>query len=223
MVFLVSDLPSLLLEAVKRYRPVPCAIGVAGVGAAAAIVYTALKEDSRSAANSAAIMLGFMVVLLVFASLMRTKSTTYVMRAFLMMWVMVACFCPIFVQLSSFIFRWPTVKFGTGESLECEESRRKSCGEGLSDSSTDQCVLTYRSSSFLKSGSPNDWQRLTEKARTYARSVSQLPVRWPASRTCMQRWRARVSRTSINCWIGRVGWPSIHYCGMRYRRLNSDA
>lgn len=103
----------------------------AGVGAAAAIVHTALKEDSRSAANSAAIMLGFMVVLLVFASLMRTKSTTYVMRAFLMMWVMVACFCTIFVQLSSFIFRWPTVKFGTGESLECEESRRKSCGHRL--------------------------------------------------------------------------------------------
>ncbi|MCK1753681.1 hypothetical protein IVA78_00155 [Bradyrhizobium sp. 137] len=92
------------MEAVKRYRPVPCAIGVAGVGAAAAIVYTALKEDSRSAANSAAIMLGFMVVLLVFASLMRTRSTTYVLRAFLMMWVMVACFCTIFVQLSSFIF-----------------------------------------------------------------------------------------------------------------------
>lgn len=119
------------MEAVKRYRPVPCAIGVAGVGAAAAIVYTALKEDSRSAANSAAIMLGFMVVLLVFASLMRTRSTTYVLRAFLMMWVMVACFCTIFVQLSSFIFRWPTVKFGTGESLDCEESRRKSCGHRL--------------------------------------------------------------------------------------------
>lgn len=40
------------MEAVKRYRPVPCAIRVAGVSAAAAIVYTALKEDSRTAANS---------------------------------------------------------------------------------------------------------------------------------------------------------------------------
>lgn len=125
MVFLVSDLPSLLLEAVKRYRPVPCAIGVAGVDAAAAIVYTALKEDSRSAANRAAIMLGFMVVLLVFASLMRTKSTTYVMRAFLMMWVMVACFCPIFVQLSSFIFRWPTVNLAPASLWSARKAEEK--------------------------------------------------------------------------------------------------
>lgn len=43
------------------------------------------------------------------------------------------------------------------------KAEEKAADIGLSDSSTDQCVLTYRSSSFLKSGLPNDWQRLTER------------------------------------------------------------
>jgi hypothetical protein len=124
-----------------------------------------------------AIMLGFMVVLLVFASLTRTKSNHMRYAGFLLMWVMVVCFCAIPIGLlSSFFFGWPSLNFGSRESPECVQAagRIKAVSQSVGNFISDQCVLADRISTFLKSGTPNDWQRVTEKARTYASSVSQL-------------------------------------------------
>jgi hypothetical protein len=39
---------------------------------------------------------------------------------------------------------------------------------------SEQCVLANRLSIFVTSGTPDDWQRVTEKAKTYSNDVTRL-------------------------------------------------
>jgi hypothetical protein len=175
-----SDLLALLSEAVKKVPSVRYALGVAGIGAAAAIVYGAFQWDSKTAVFGTAIMIGFMVVLLVFASLTGTKSNNIRYAGFVLMWVMVVCFCTIPVGLlSSFFFGWPPLKFDLRESPECiaQANRMPAVSQSIDNFISEQCVLANRISIFVARGAPGDWQRVTEKARTYGASVTRLQNR----------------------------------------------
>lgn len=172
-----ADLRSLLSEAIKKVPSVRYALGVAGVGAAAAIVYGIFGGDGQTAVLGIAIMMGFMVVLLVFASLTQTKSKNVQYAGFVMMWVTVGCFCVLLLSLlSSFLFGYPPRPFGSRESAECiaAAGRTQAVNQSIASFIGEQCVLANRISAFVASGTPDDWQRVTEKAKTYFSEVSSL-------------------------------------------------
>jgi hypothetical protein len=172
-----SDLRALLSEAVKKVPSVRYAFGVAGIGAAAAIVYGAFQWDGQTAVLGTVIMIGLMVVLLVFASLTRTKSNNIRYAGFVLMWIMVGCFCAVPVGLlSSFFLGWPLVNMGQRDSPECIEAakRMQAVSQSIANFIGEQCVLANRISTFVASGTPGDWQRVTEKARTYSDDIGKV-------------------------------------------------
>jgi hypothetical protein len=172
-----TDLRTLLSEAVKKVPSVRYALGVAGIGVAAAIVYGVFQGDAQTAVLGTAIMIGFMVLLLVFASLTPTKSKNIQYAGFVLVWVTVACFCAVLLFLSSsFFFRWPIQQFGRGESSDCiaAANRMQVVRQSIANFISEQCVLANRLSIFVTNGTPDDWQRVTEKARTYYSEVNEL-------------------------------------------------
>jgi hypothetical protein len=172
-----SGLHALLSEAVKKVPSVRYALGVAGIGAAAAIVYGIFQWNGQTAVLGTAIMIGFMVVLLVFASLTRTKSKNIQYAGFVLMWVTVLCFCAVLLALlSSFIFGYPSFPVSWRESPECITSanRMQAVSQSIETFIGEQCILANRISAFVTSGTPSDWKRVTDKAKTYSDNVYEL-------------------------------------------------
>jgi hypothetical protein len=172
-----SGLHALLSEAVKKVPSVRYALGVVGIGAAAAIVFGFFQWNAQTAVLGTAIMIGFMVVLLVFASLTRTKSKNIQYAGFVLMWVSVLCFCAVLLALlSSFFFGYPPFPVSWQESPECITSanRMRAVSQSIATFIGEQCNLANRISAFVTSGTPSDWMRVTDKAKTYSDKVSEL-------------------------------------------------
>jgi len=173
----LSDLKALLSEAVKKVPSIRYAQGVAGVGAAAAIVYTAFRGDARAAVLGTVITIGLMIVLLIFARLTQTKSKNVLYAGILGMWVILGLFLATAIGLwTSFFFGWPQLSFLESESPECLAGAKKR-GEvsmAMDNFITEQCVLANHISKFVDSGQPDDWKSVNEKAKTYYIDVQAL-------------------------------------------------
>jgi len=108
--FSLKALLDILRQGIREVPAVRYALGVAGIGAAAAIVYAIFQQKVEIAIFGTAIMLAFMVVLLVFAALSRLPVGNIKYPALLLLWVTIGCFCAAIALLTtSFFFMYPLI------------------------------------------------------------------------------------------------------------------
>jgi hypothetical protein len=104
----LNALKELLREAIKAVPAVRYALGVASIATAAAIVLAIFQQRAEIAVIGTAVMIAFMVVLLVFATLSRMSVGFIQYPAIILLWVTVICFCLLISLLTtSFFFSWP--------------------------------------------------------------------------------------------------------------------
>ena len=162
----------ILQAAIKKVPAVRYALGVAGVAGAAAMGVGFFQQKPEIAVFGTAIMLAFMVVLLVFATLSRmTNSPAIQYAALVMLWVTMLCFSAAVVLLTSSYFFHTPIDFRKPPEVPSADCQRlRATQHRIYDFISDQCILATRLSDFAAVGTNDAWNRVREKAESFRKS-----------------------------------------------------
>jgi hypothetical protein len=188
MVTTVMSPIAILDKARKAVPAVNFALGVAGIAAATAIVVGFIGHTAASLVLFALIFIG-MVLLFIFSTLINSRSSSNKLAGEVLVWAVMIFFVVFlaftttavaagwpcnWAQLLNLKSRCNSQVADDSETCRTAKAKRRQTEQDIATFIGDQCILATRLSTFVSSGSPQNWQRVKDQSASYITKVNDI-------------------------------------------------